>query len=148
MLCYIISDRKEIGVEKDAFEISTFFTKKDLKTFNVDEYEIFSFDVLCKTSLNIFVVENNKILYKNEIVFNACMHGHVKVLEWFKNSKYEFKYDNDTIICVCLFKNIKILEWFKKLNVKKVIKWSEPLKYIKTIKYKTKNNYIKGYSKN
>ena len=124
MLGYIISDKEKINVEEHEIEehenVSlNFFVEKDLKTFIVEDYEIFSFYVLHKTDLNIFVVENNKVLYKNSIVFNACFKGHVKVLEWFKN-----------------------------LNVKKVIKWSSKHKFIKTIKYKTKNNYIKGYNKN
>ena len=51
MLGYIISDKENI---------------------NVIEHEIKNFDVPCHTNLNIFVVKDNKILYKNDIVFNAC----------------------------------------------------------------------------
>ena len=65
------------------------------------------------------MVENNKVLYKHNIIYSACCYGHIKVLEWFINR-----------------------------NVKKVIKWSKHLKFNKTIKFKTKNNYIKGYNKN
>ena len=56
MLGYIISDKNEI---------------------NVENYEIQSFDILHKTDLNIFVIENNVILYKNDIINNSCNYGHI-----------------------------------------------------------------------
>ena len=59
---------------------------------NVENYEIKSFDILHKTDLNIFVIENNKVLYKDNIVYFASQNGHVQVLEWFKYSGYKFKY--------------------------------------------------------
>jgi hypothetical protein len=43
MLGYIISDKQKI---------------------NVKEHEIFSFDILHKTDLNIFVIKNNKVCIK------------------------------------------------------------------------------------
>ena len=73
---YIISDKEEI---------------------NVENYEIKSFDILHKTDLNIFVINDNKVLYKNNIILNASNNGHIKVLEWFKNSGYEFKYNENAI---------------------------------------------------
>ena len=95
------------------------------------------------------MVKNNKVLYKNNIIKTACFYGHVQVLEWLKNSGYEFKYNKYAINEACYNEHIKILEWFiKNHNVKKVIKWSKPLKFLITIKFKTKNNYIKGYNKN
>jgi hypothetical protein len=148
----------------------------DKETINVKKHKIQSFDILHKTDLNIFMVENNKVLYKNNIIRNACHNGHIQILEWFKNSGYEFKYDECAIDWASYkghiqilewFKNsgyefkydswaiiwasenghIIILDWFKNRNVKKVIKWSKH-KFNKTIKFKTKNNYIKGYNKN
>jgi hypothetical protein len=92
MLGYIISDKEEI---------------------NVENYEIKSFDILHKTDLNIYVIENNKILYKNDIIENACKNGHDKVLEWFKNSGYVFKYDEYEISYESMNGNTQILEWFK-----------------------------------
>jgi hypothetical protein len=92
MLGYIISEREKI---------------------NVEEYEIQSFDVLNKTNLNIFVVENNKVLYKNDIIKNASENGHVEILEWFKNSGYEFNYDEDAINKASENGHVEILEWFK-----------------------------------
>jgi trans-aconitate methyltransferase len=157
MLGYIISDKDEI---------------------NVENHEIQSFDILHKTNLNIFVVENNKVLYKkNNIIYYACINGHIQVLEWFKNSGYEFKYNgwaiyhasvNGHVQVLEWFKNsgyefkydmwaiyhasvnghVQVLEWVKNYNVKKVIKWSKPLKFLKTIKFKTHNKYLKGYKKN
>jgi hypothetical protein len=89
---YIISDKNEI---------------------NVEEHEIKSFDILHKTDLNIFVIENNKILYKNYIIYNASQYGNVQVLEWFKNSGYEFKYDEEVINYASENGHIQVLEWFK-----------------------------------
>ena len=127
MLGYIISDKNEIIVKN---------------------YEIQSFDILHKTDLNIFVIQNNKVLYKNFIILNASNYGHIQVLEWFKNSGYEFKYSKYAINRASYYRHIQIVEWFKKRNVKKVIKWSKPLKFLKTIKFKTHNKYLKGYQKN
>ena len=95
MLGYIISKRSE------------------RREINVEKYEIKSFDILHKTDLNIFVVENDKVLYVNDIIFNASKNGHVKVLEWFKNSGYEFKYNQCAIDFASGYGHIKVLEWFK-----------------------------------
>jgi hypothetical protein len=96
MLGYIISDKEEI---------------------NVEEHEIKSFDILHKTDLNIFVVENNEVLYKNNIISEACECGHVKVLDWFKKSGYEFKNPESYIISeVCYYGHVQILEWLKNNN--------------------------------
>ena len=92
MMGYIISDKNEI---------------------NVENYEIKSFDILHKTDLNIFVIKNNKVLYKNNIIKNASMHGHFQVLEWFKKSGYEFKYDEWAIFYASEKGHVQVLEWFK-----------------------------------
>jgi hypothetical protein len=89
---YIISDKNEI---------------------NVKNYKIISFDILHKTDLNIFVIVNNRVLYKNSIIFNASGHGHVKVLEWFRNSGYVFKYNEWSINYASENGNVQVLEWFK-----------------------------------
>jgi hypothetical protein len=156
MLGYIISDKKNI---------------------NVEEHEIKSFNILNNTNLNIFVIENNKVLYKNNIICSASNYGHVQVLEWYKNSGYDFnynnrpfyyascnghvqvlewfknsgfelKYDKDSIFWSYYSGDFQVLKWFKNHNIKKVLKWSRSTKFLKTIKYKTKNNYVKGYNKN
>ena len=92
MLGYIISDKEEI---------------------NVNDYKIKSFDILHKTDLNIYVVENNKVLYKNNIIVNASINGHVEILEWFKSSGYNFKYDIDVINYALSEGHVKILDWIK-----------------------------------
>ena len=123
MLGYIISDKNEI---------------------NVEEHEIFSFDILHKTNLNIYVVKNNQIVYKNYIIENACKYGHIQVLEWFKNSGYEFnfyesqifdfalqygnkwfknhgyefKFDCVPSYCAAVNGNTQVLEWFKNSGYK------------------------------
>jgi hypothetical protein len=89
---YIISDKKEI---------------------NIEDYEIQNFNILRKTNLNIFVIENNKVLYKNYIINNASLYGHVQVLEWFKNSGYEFNYGKETISNASKNGHVEVLEWFK-----------------------------------
>ena len=151
MLGYIISDKQKI---------------------NVEEHEICSFDILHKTDLNIFVIENNKVMYINHIIYNASSYGHIKVLEWFKNSGYEYKYDEWAIRRASRNGHIQVLEWFKNsgyefkydiwaireasknkhnkilkffsnnFNIKKLIKWTQKIIFIKTIKFKTKNKYI------
>jgi hypothetical protein len=92
MLGYIISNKDEI---------------------NIENYEIQSFDILHKTNLNIFVIKNNKVLYKNDIIHTACGYGHIQVLEWFKNSDYEFKYNKFAITNASYNGHIQVLEWFK-----------------------------------
>ena len=94
MLGYIISGKQDICVKK---------------------YKIQSFDILNKaySYLNIFVIKNKKVLYKNNIIYNACRYGHIQVLEWFKNSGYEFKYDKNAIINASSNGHIQVLEWFK-----------------------------------
>jgi hypothetical protein len=95
-----------------------------LKKINVGNYEIKPFSVLRYTNLNIFVVENNKVLYKNDIINNASKYGHIKVLEWFKNSGYELKYNNDAIISACGSGHIQVLEWFKNFGYKFKYNWT------------------------
>jgi hypothetical protein len=92
MLGYIISDKSQI---------------------NVKNYKIQSFDILNKTNLNIFVIKNNEVLYKNDIINNASSRGNIQVLEWFKNSGYEFKYDEYPICWASRYGHVQVLEWFK-----------------------------------
>ena len=44
----------------------------------------------------------------------ASGNGHINVLEWFKNSDYEFKYDEEAINYASENGHIHVLEWFKK----------------------------------
>ena len=115
MLGYIISDKYDINVKK---------------------HEIFSFDILHKTDLNIFVIENNKALYMNNIINNASKNGHIQVLEWFKNSGYEFKYDEWAINNASDNGHIQVLEWFKNSGYEfKYNEWA--------INYASNNGHIK-----
>jgi hypothetical protein len=126
MLGYIISDKEEI---------------------NVNEDEIKSFDILHKTDLNIFVVENNEVLYKNDIIFEACLNGHVQVLDWFKKSGYEFKNPDSQIIDeVCSLGYIQILEWLNNNNYKlnyssDSINWASGSGNIKILEFFNSNKY-------
>ena len=114
MLGYIISDKNEI---------------------NVKEHKIKSFDILHKTNLNIFVIKDNVVLYKNNIISNASKYGHIHVLEWFKNSEYEFKYDLMAINSASKYGHIHVLEWFK--NSEYEFKYNE-----NAINYASENGHI------
>jgi hypothetical protein len=85
---------------------------------NFEEHEIKSFDILHKKKSNvyfenIFVIKNNKLCYRDEIINNACYNGHIQVLEWFKKSGYKFEYDKDAINNACENGHVQVLEWFK-----------------------------------
>jgi hypothetical protein len=132
MLGYIISNKEEI---------------------NVENYEIQSFDILHKTDLNIFVIRNNEVLYKNDIINNACHYGHIQVLEWFKNSGYEFKYTEYAFYWASDNGHIKVLEWFKNYGYKfKYTKWAineasanghyEVLEWFKNYNFELKYNTL------
>jgi hypothetical protein len=85
---------------------------------NIKTHKVYSFDVLCKTNLNIFVVKNETLLYKNGIIFNATFYNHIEVLEWFKKSGNILKIDKNIICIASKFGYIKILEWFKNSGYK------------------------------
>ena len=121
MLGYIISEKSRIKIKT---------------------HKIHSFDVLCKTNLNIFVVRNKKLLYKNGIIFNATFYNHIEVLEWFKKSGNILKIDKNIICIASKFGYIKILEWFEKNNL--TLKFHRnaiiDTKSIKILKFWCKNN--------
>ena len=85
----------------------------------INNYKIKSFDVLHKTDLNIFVIENNKVLYVNNLVNYASRNCNIKFLKFYSNN----------------------------INIKKLIKSIKHI-FIKTVKFKTHNKYLKGYQKN
>ena len=125
------------------------------ENIKVEEHEIKNFDILHKTDLNIFVVKNNKVLFKNNIVNNASNFGFVEVLEWFKNSGYEFKNDISESVMVQSVKysifysiewainlaslngHVKILEWFKQFGYK--FKYTD---YNYTISLASENGHV------
>ena len=117
MLGYIISDKQKINVEEHEIHdylVSDFLYDYEYITCeDIENNKIQNFDILNKTNLNIFVVEHNMIMYKNDIINNACRYGHIQVLEWFKNSGYEFKYDAWAISLASMYGHIEVLEWFK-----------------------------------
>ena len=131
MFGYIISDKDEI---------------------NVKNYKIQPFDNLKYTYLNIFVIKNNEVLYKNNIIYNACLYGHVQVLEWFKNSGYEFKYDELAINYVSHCGFINVLEWFKNSGYEfkydtHAIDWASRNGYIKVLEWFKNSGYKFKYGK-
>ena len=83
----------------------------------LNEYLLNFLDIRSILRLSIISKETNKLLlsqpfikdihkivqieniknFDNEIVDLASKNGHIAVLEWFKNSEYEFKYTDDAI---------------------------------------------------
>ena len=87
---------------------------------NPKNHAIQNFDVLQKTHLNIYVIENDTILYKNNIFKNACIHNHDVVLEWFIKSGYDYffnDYHDNEIYKAFMNNSIQVLEWFLRSNL-------------------------------
>ena len=62
------------------------------------------------------IIQQNNISFKDfhiKIIDRASLNGHINILEWFKNSEYEFKYSNYAIDCASYHGHINILEWYK-----------------------------------
>ena len=121
------------------------YIRSDKKKINVEEHKIYSFDVLQKTKLRILVIKNNKVLYQNNIIFNASCHGHLIVLKWFKNSGYYFKIDRWSICAASKYGHIDILEWFKKSGNKFYYDYTSMIEasrygHIKVLEWFKKNN--------
>ena len=59
---------------------------------NVKDYKVLSFDITHNFNnnddLNIFIIENCVVLYSEDIITNACLNGHLEVLEWLERSGY------------------------------------------------------------
>ena len=59
---------------------------------------------------------NGKNIIINDAISWASRNGHVAVLDWFKESGYEFKYSDYAINLASNNGHIAVLDWFKKLN--------------------------------
>ncbi len=124
----------------------------DKNVINVENYEIQSFDILNKTNLNIFVIENNRILYRNNIINYAFCHNHIQVLEWFKNSGYEFKYTECAITYASSRGYVQVLEWFKNSGyefkyTKHAINEASEYGHIQVLEWFKKSSYEFKYDK-
>jgi hypothetical protein len=65
---------------------------------------------------NIEILEwlkNINYKFDENIINEVSSYGYVDVLEWFKNSGYEFKFDEYTIASASSYGHVNILEWFK-----------------------------------
>jgi hypothetical protein len=98
--------------------MSGYIITEDEKIKDIKKYKIESFDVLHKTNLNIFIIRHNEVLYKNDIITNACIYNHIQVLEWYKKSGYEIMNYEKSIYYTSGCGNVKVLKWFKKSNYK------------------------------
>jgi hypothetical protein len=106
--------------------------KFNLKNLNIDDVEN-----LLKMDKNLsrLFIKNSCILgniqilewlknscyefkYNFSEIYSASAYGHVQVLEWFKNSGYEFKYNETTITWASEKGQIEVLEWFKNSGYK------------------------------
>ena len=67
------------------------------------------------TDLNIIVIKNNKILYINNILQNACRYNHIEVLEWLLKHNIGSRVYN-ILFHAATYGNIKILNWFENKN--------------------------------
>jgi hypothetical protein len=82
--------------------------------------------------------------YDKYAINRASLHGRIQVLEWFKNSGYEFKYDEDVINMASYYGYIKVLKWFKRSGYKfKYNKNAFTTKFIKILKFFSHNINIK-----
>jgi hypothetical protein len=61
---------------------------------------------------DIYVIENKRPLYLNDIIKNACIHGHDKVLEWYLENN-RFKNSTKNTNYACENGHVNILEWLK-----------------------------------
>jgi hypothetical protein len=121
---------------------------------HVENYKIKSIDILhFTTDLKIFVSGGGRLLYRNDnIVEYASKYGHVEVLEWFKNSGYEFKYSAYAITAASENGHIQVLEWFKnsgykfKYNVWAII-WASGYGHIQVLEWFKNSGYKFKYLK-
>jgi hypothetical protein len=119
---------------KDKFKANMIILKEkyDLKNLNIEDVK--KLLKLDKNLSRLFILYacilgNIQILefFKNseyEFKYDKCainfesLNGHIKVLEWFKNSGYEFKYGAHIINLASEKVNIQVLEWFKNSGYK------------------------------
>jgi hypothetical protein len=144
---------------------------RNITNETLKDYEIKSFDVLSDDlEKNIYVIENNKILYDgSNLIQNATINKHIQVLKWLIKSKYIIKkidsnicnYKKGSILCLRFNEyrdafysgSIKILKWVKKFdnNFKNSIKkfyidFHIVRNNVKFLKYLDTNYYKNRYS--
>jgi hypothetical protein len=83
---------------------------------------------MCWNGLKILVMNLNII--NMQLIWTSC-NGHVNVLEWFKNSDYEFKYYKYAFYGASRHGQVHVLEWFKNNNYKSSLKCVKLYKNIK-----------------
>ena len=124
------------------------FFKNKLKIVFVISYTITNYynDIIKTLYFNEIAKIGNVKMYNNfnginiiekydKIINNASSNGNISILEWFKNSGFEFKYDEYAINNASENGHIHILEWFKNSGFEfKYDEWA--------INYASKNGHI------
>ena len=116
-VCSIISF---IRITKEQYEILTKIDfVKELCIINKQNEILNDVDLVYLASVNGFVsvlewFKNTEFEFKytKHAINGASANAHINVLEWFKNSPYEFKYSASAINMAAENKHINVLEWF------------------------------------
>src|ERR1700761_9115935 len=85
---------------------------QQLKGTSKDEYLIECYKKGLLGVLKIYHYNNINIFEKSGIE-KASANGHIAVLNWFKNSGFEFKYTDYAIDQASLNGHVAVLDWFK-----------------------------------
>ena len=94
-------------------------TKESFRTFRTDIITISSKHGSISL-LEWFKNSGYEFKYTFYAIDWASRNGHLRVLEWFKNSGYEFKYTSDAIDGASSKGHLSVLEWFKNSGYKKL----------------------------
>ena len=98
--------------------------------------------------LNIIKILYNDTNYQypNDTIVLVCKNGHVNILEWFKNSGFEFRYTSDAIDSATKNDHINVLDWFKNSGLEfrytnHTINWASGNGHIHILNWFKNNNY-------
>ena len=110
-----------LGKRYDLFTVNTFkYLIKNGANIHADDDYVFRY---CAQNGHIAIMDwfkNSGFEYKYDerAINHASQYGHIAVLDWFKNSYFEFKYDKWTINYASLNGHIAVLDWFKNSGFK------------------------------
>ena len=75
-------------------------------------YNFLTNNLLFQTIKDYFFIDKIR-LTNDKIIYNASKYGNVDVLNWFKNSGFEFKYFENAINWASKNNHVEVLNWFK-----------------------------------